>query len=304
MVKKINSLKGIVLLSLLLNSFGAFARYSNNKLIDSLPVFRQSTVPISFGFKQVTLNQPAALNIIDSVIKFLLQRPGIAIAIVGYADVEEGTNASCYTISLNRALAVKDFLISHKIDSNRIIGLKGFGSLRLGNPTVSKKKIDYNYRVEIILYYPISHASTLINDRDGDGIPDNEDQCPDEYGTEENKGCPDKNVIIVPFEPTQYSLYGGTYAVLDSIINILLKNPFAVIVISGHAYKTEGGKTACMLLSQDRALIIINYLVSRRIKISRIINVKSYGDMKPLNAGRNPLEIIRNSRCEIYIEQR
>ncbi len=33
----------------------------------------------------------------------------------------------------------------------------------------------------------------LVKDTDGDGIPDSEDNCPNEAGTRENKGCPDKD---------------------------------------------------------------------------------------------------------------
>ena len=32
------------------------------------------------------------------------------------------------------------------------------------------------------------------HDRDGDGISDDEDACPDEYGTWENKGCPEPDM--------------------------------------------------------------------------------------------------------------
>lgn len=289
------------MLSLMLSSFSVFAYSYKIKLIDSLPELRQSMVVIPFQYQQTALNQSFAVKIIDSVVKVLLQRPGISIAVVGYADANEGNNAICYDLSFKRSLAVKNYLITHATDSSRIIESRGFGSLRLGNVTGSKKNIEYNCRAEIFMYYPLSQAVALIVDKDGDGIPDSEDLCPDEYGSEENKGCPDKNAIIVPFQSNEFGLYSATYEVLDSIINILVKNPLAVLVIAGHAYKTEGGRTARMLLSQDRALIAINYLVSRRIKISRIISVKSFGDLKPLNAGRNPWEIGRNSRVEIQI---
>src|SRR3954468_8025403 len=39
---------------------------------------------------------------------------------------------------------------------------------------------------------PPSPVAALVKDTDGDGIPDNEDNCPKEPGTRENKGCPDK----------------------------------------------------------------------------------------------------------------
>ncbi|RMF25844.1 MAG: type IX secretion system membrane protein PorP/SprF [Bacteroidetes bacterium] len=48
-----------------------------------------------------------------------------------------------------------------------------------------------------------SHEITLalrlgkVNDRDGDGIPDDEDQCPEEPGTPDNNGCPELPVAAV-----------------------------------------------------------------------------------------------------------
>ena len=39
----------------------------------------------------------------------------------------------------------------------------------------------------------LRRSPPLVKDTDGDGIPDTEDNCPNEAGTRENKGCPDKD---------------------------------------------------------------------------------------------------------------
>lgn len=58
----------------------------------------------------------------------------------------------------------------------------------------------------VIVQTPVSQAINLVNgnaDRDGDGIPDVIDNCPDEAGPAINNGCPWKGLIIneVNYDP-------------------------------------------------------------------------------------------------------
>jgi outer membrane protein OmpA-like peptidoglycan-associated protein len=136
---------------------------------------------------------------------------------------------------------------------------------------------------------------------DEDGIPDEDDSCQNDYGYKENKGCPNKDAIIIPFKPQQSSLFSQTYKVMDSVITILRTDPSASISIEGHAYKKEGVQTVCDQLAQERADMVKKYLLTRQVADSRIEAVKSFSNSKPLNAGRNYLEIARNSRAEVFI---
>lgn len=59
---------------------------------------------------------------------------------------------------------------------------------------------------KVIVQTPLSQAINLVNanaDRDGDGIPDVSDNCPDEPGPAINNGCPWKGLIIneVNYDP-------------------------------------------------------------------------------------------------------
>jgi outer membrane protein OmpA-like peptidoglycan-associated protein len=136
-------------------------------------------------------------------------------------------------------------------------------------------------------------------DRDEDGVVDNEDKCPDVFGYTENGGCPNKDMVIVPFERQQSALFASTYKVLDSVMEVLRENPAYRITIEGHAYQTEGIKAVCDGLATERADIVKQYLVSRQLNASRINSVKNYGSRRPINAGKTPRDIAANSRTEI-----
>lgn len=268
---------------------------------DSLPKYRKDTVVVPFEYKQSALYQPYTLLVIDSAVDILLKMDSVKLSIDGFAFVEEGTDSICYYLSLNRALAVRDYVIGRGVDSTRIIFLKGWGNTRSKHRKINDQVVKYNCRAELLINYPLPPPPPVIQDRDEDGIADADDQCPDEYGEKDNNGCPNRNAIIIPFEAKQYAMYSMTYNVLDSVIAVLLKDPSITVSIDGHAYKTEGNRTVCEHLAIDRADIVRNYLLTRRITASRIESVKSFGYLRPLNAGKTPKEITRNSRAEIYL---
>ncbi|MEO6405798.1 MAG: OmpA family protein, partial [Ferruginibacter sp.] len=182
----------------------------------------------------------------------------------------------------------------------RLVSLDAMGSRRSRLPQAVKEPMTFNCTAEIILKYPIPAPTTTKPDADADGIPDSEDSCVFLYGYPELNGCPNKNAIIIPFEPGQSSLYMNTYKVMDSIIRILRKDNSILISIEGHAYKTEGVESLCERLAMERAVIVRRYLSSRLIDPERIKELKNMGKKRPLNAGKNPWEIARNSRAEIY----
>ncbi len=66
-----------------------------------------------------------------------------------------------------------------------------------GDGTVTIEEYNANYtgayrkRVVAVDAFQYIHVKDLVTDRDGDGVPDNQDQCPDQAGPVETGGCPD-----------------------------------------------------------------------------------------------------------------
>jgi outer membrane protein OmpA-like peptidoglycan-associated protein len=94
-----------------------------------------------------------------------------------------------------------------------------------------------------------------------------------------------------------------TYNSLDSVVAVLKQDLFYTISIQGHAYRKEGVNAVCESLATERAEIVKRYLVSRHINPSRITSVASFGSSRPLNAGKNPQEILQNARVQIFFKK-
>ena len=271
--------------------------------IDSLPKTNDDTVLVPFEYKQSSLNYRSTFRLIDSVIKILHSDDSITFSIDGYAYFEEANEDICYWLSMNRALSVKNYILGQGIDSLRMVAFRGNGNERSIHRKLNKQEVQYHYTAELTLNYPIPPPPISIQDMDGDRIPDIEDSCRSEYGESVRNGCPEKNVIFVPFELQQSTLYSSTYHALDSVIVLLRNDPTLTIAIQGFAYKTEGIKTFCNLLSKERADIARRYLLSRQINASRIDSMQNMNNLRQVNAGRNPWEIARNARAEIILKR-
>jgi outer membrane protein OmpA-like peptidoglycan-associated protein len=272
-----------------------FSDYKSN-----LPDKDKDTVLIRFDYKQSALYHTFTFDVLDSVVNILIKNKEVTISIDGYAYKDEGNDTICYYLSLNRALFIQTYIMGRGIDSSQVTSVVGHGKSKPMYKGVDKDGFKINCRAEITLNYPPKPVKIIISDRDSDGISDTEDKCPDEYGYVNNNGCPNKGFVLVPFEIQQTNLFTTSYKILDSVINVLALNPALNILIEGHAYKTEGIGSVCDRLATERAQIVKNYFLSRRLDISRIESVKSFGYTRPLNAGSNPREIQLNSRTEIY----
>lgn len=266
------------------------------------PGYSDTTV-IRFDYKQSALFHAFTFEAIDSIVSILLANNKITLTIEGYAYKDEGSDTICYYLSLNRALFLQTYILGRGVDSSRIISLIAYGNTRQKIHKKDKGGLTINCKAEIVLNYPPKPIIATEQDKDEDGIVDSQDKCPDHFGRLENKGCPVENMVIVPFAIQESALYPMTYKVLDSVVAVLKENPGYTVSIEGHAYRSEGIQAVCDRLANERANIVKDYLASRLLSVSRITAVKSYGNLKPVNAGKTPQDALQNARAEIIFSR-
>ncbi|WP_341654432.1 OmpA family protein [Blattabacterium cuenoti] len=129
-------------------------------------------------------------------------------------------------------------------------------------------------------------------DTDLDNIPDHEDKCPNQFGKKENQGCP--NVVFSPilFSSGKFSLSPYFLTMINEIAEIMINTlPNSKFYING--YTDSNGKSYLnKILSVKRAYSVFKALVSKGVDASRI-EVRGLGIEK--KKGRRVEIIIKKS---------
>ncbi len=261
------------------------------------------TVSIPFGVKQSGVVHKYTLEVLDSVVAILKTNNAITLSIEGYSYIDEGNDTVCKYLSLNRALFIRDAIMGRGLDTSRISSIKAMGQFKPEKRGKYKVNLSMPYRVEVLMIYPPPPKMVEVSDRDFDGVIDEEDECPDVFGYEENKGCPPKDRVLLFFDNNQSYMTSASFLKLDKLLALLKANSTYTISISGHASKDEGIKTVTDKLSVERSSIVLGYLSSRNIGAPRIDAVNNYGKTRPVNGQRNPQEVADNSSVEIIVNK-
>lgn len=151
-------------------------------------------------------------------------------------------------------------------------------------------------------------------DSDGDGVPDNRDQCP---GTPPGtpvtaNGCPvEKQAPVVlkgvTFEFNSANLTQQAERRLDNVVNALQGSPKIRVRVEGNT-DSIGSASYNLKLSQQRADSVKAYLVSHGIASSRMTTL-GYGETRPVAPntkpdGRdNPAGRAQNRRVELHVDK-
>ncbi len=118
-------------------------------------------------------------------------------------------------------------------------------------------------------------------DRDGDGVCDADDRCPDVAGPAESFGCPvdpcsgKPLVVLVQFEQDSAGMPKGKQdaiemdPVLDAVASAISTQPSCRVCIVGHA-SIEGPVDYNQTLSAQRATAVQKYLIGRGLAASRL----------------------------------
>ena len=145
-----------------------------------------------------------------------------------------------------------------------------------------------------------------IGDSEGDGVADNEDDCPKIYGLASNKGCPADDDLSglndgnsIDFEFGKAALRQESYAFLDKIVGILQKKPLLKLSIQGHT-DSRGAAAFNQKLSEQRAKTCVDYLLGKGISMERLIPI-GFGENQPI-ANNAPEEGRAKNRRVVFVE--
>ncbi len=146
-------------------------------------------------------------------------------------------------------------------------------------------------------------------DTDGDGVMDNEDQCPEVAGVPENGGCPEVAEDLMSilnnaskglnFATGSAQIQPQSFAVLDKVAELLANHSDYKLLINGHT-DNVGNAISNKSLSLKRARSVRNYLVEKGIDKSRL-NPIGYGQFKPIADNSTEEGRLANRRVEFRL---
>lgn len=148
------------------------------------------------------------------------------------------------------------------------------------------------------------------NDSDGDGVEDSLDACPDIAGSIASKGClrgkyrgvdvTDNALRLtepVVFEGETDTLAPESFAVLDTVVQILADYPNMTLEVQGHT-DSRGEPARNLQLSQRRAQVVMEYLRDHGVAAARL-TAKGYGETRPIESNRTSQGRAINRRVEL-----
>ncbi|NRS88597.1 outer membrane protein OmpA-like peptidoglycan-associated protein [Flavobacterium sp. 7E] len=146
-------------------------------------------------------------------------------------------------------------------------------------------------------------------DTDGDGVLDKDDKCPTVKGTVANSGCPEVTAEVIKqlndygktilFDSGKASFKEQTFAVLQSITDILKEYPNSNFMIEGHT-DSDGSNALNQTLSENRASAVRNYLVEKGINTDRLKST-GFGETKPISSNKTAKGKAENRRVEVSL---
>ena len=147
-------------------------------------------------------------------------------------------------------------------------------------------------------------------DRDGDGVPDDSDNCPDIRGPASNAGCPIfERIVVKPDklelkEKIQFAWNDGvidpvSYPALDEVAKALQDNRGFRVAIEGHA-SSEGGDDHNQSLSNRRAEAVLEYIASHGVARDRLVS-KGFSSSRPIQSNYSESGRAANRRVEFVV---
>jgi len=118
------------------------------------------------------------------------------------------------------------------------------------------------------------------NDIDGDGVPNNQDKCPNtpKGAMVDKEGCWAFHGILFDFDKA--TINSGYENLFSNAILVLKQNPYLTVEIQGHT-DSRGSESYNQRLSESRAQAVKQYLVGNGIAASRL-TTRGFGEAYPV----------------------
>lgn len=158
---------------------------------------------------------------------------------------------------------------------------------------------------------PVENNGCPDSDRDGDSVIDRKDNCPDEPGSEENFGCTEEQnvriesdrIVIMEkifFDTGKATIQPRSFGLLYNVARVMKDHPeIEHIRVEGHT-DNVGGRGFNMLLSQRRALAVVEHLKGAGIAPERL-SARGYGFDRGLVDNSTPENRAKNRRVDFAI---
>ena len=154
-----------------------------------------------------------------------------------------------------------------------------------------------------------SKSANGCPDLDKDGVQDSQDMCPNTIGDILNNGCPmlsredsailEKAISNLEFDKNSAQIKYSSTSYITNIGKLLLGNKNMLLIISGHT-DSDASNEYNYSLSAKRAKSVRDYLINMGIKKSRLI-IDFYGETMPLLPNTNELNMQKNRRVEFSV---
>ncbi len=163
-----------------------------------------------------------------------------------------------------------------------------------------------NVRLKIL---SMNWLADLVADTDKDGVLDRDDDCPNEMGSVQNKGCPKKEEEVkeifakaltgIRFESSKAILKSASYSILDEIVEIMNERPQFHLKIAGHT-DSSGDANVNLKLSEKRAKATKEYLENKGVNGDRL-SYEGFGETKPIASNSSYAGRAKNRRVEFKL---
>ena len=143
-------------------------------------------------------------------------------------------------------------------------------------------------------------ANPQVLDSDGDGVPDDIDQCPNTPRgvlVDLRNGCWAYALSGAQFDFDNYKIKSKAHPMLNEVVEAMKRYPEAKIEIQGHT-DSVGSAAYNMKLSENRAKTVMEYLVEKGVDPKRL-SAKGFGAKKPIANNDTPEGQAKNRRVHV-----